>query len=210
MVNQTELGYLVSMDSSFPQWSLPVRGNHSFRAAHWINPRWFGHLLLVETAGQEHEAITGLITRWALHDSFYLIAGGEWLPEHDTLRRSVRRYTVAVEETLDHPILMRPFTCLQLLDLLMETDMQNKPVLILDFLHHFYNSDIELSLRHRILEKCCAYTQRLSFSNPVAVLVQRLPTEEYRCFFPILASVANEIISIEESPTTDASQDFLF
>jgi len=181
------------------------------RAAHWIKPCCrLGHLLLMETAGKEHEAITELITQWALRGTFYLIPGGEWLPDHDTLRYSVHRYTVAVDETLDNLILARPSTCLQLLDLLMEADKQNKPILILDFLHHFYNSDVELSLRDHILEQCCQYTRHLSLSHPVAVLVPCLPTEEYRRFFPILASVADEIIPAQENTAAEDSQDLLF
>ena len=187
-----------------------MRGNHPFRAAHWINTYRFGHLLLVETASKEREVVTELIIQLALHGPFNLITGDEWLPDRDTLYRSVRRYTLAVEETLDHPHLMRPMTCLQLLDLLMEADMQNKPTLILDFLHHFYNADVELSLRDRVLEQCCQYTKRLAFSNSVVVLVPRLSTNEYRRFFPLLASIANEIIPVKESPETEAIQNLLF
>ena len=183
----------------------------SIRAAHWVRPyRRLGHLLIVETAGRERETITDLITQLALHDSFHLIAGDEWLPDRDTLYRSVRRFTTDVQEILDHPVLMRPMTCLQLLDLLMKADLQNKPMLILDFLHHFYNADVELSLRDRILEECCQYTKRLSLSNSVVVLVPRLGTEEYKRFFPILAVIADEIIPVKENFATQNFQDLLF
>ncbi|HKY53015.1 MAG TPA: hypothetical protein VJM08_01865 [Anaerolineales bacterium] len=192
------------------QWPRRIRGSYPFRAAHWINSYHLGHLLLVETAGNEREVITELITQLALRGPFNLIAGDEWLPDRDTLYRSVRRSTLAVEETLAHPILMRPMTCLQLLDLLMETDMQNKPTLILNFLHHFYNADVELSLRDRILEQCCHHTKRLALSNSVVVLVPRLSTNEYRRFFPLLASIANEIIPVKENPTAEAIQGLLF
>ena len=187
-----------------------MRGRHPFRAAHWINTYRFGYLLLVETASKESNLLTELITQLALHGPFNLIAGDEWLPDRNTLYRSVRRYTLAVEETLDHPSLMRPMTCLQLLDLLMEADIQNRPTLILDFLHHFYNSDVELSLRDRILEQCCQYTKRLALSNSVVVLVPRLFTDEYRRFFPILASIANEIIPVKENPAPEVIQELLF
>lgn len=198
------------MDNSITHWSLPIRGSHPFRAAHWVNTYRFGHLLLVETASKERGVVTELIIQLALHGPFNLITGDEWLPDRDTLYRSVRRYTLAVEATLDHPHLMRPMTCLQLLDLLMEADMQNKPTLILDFLHHFYNADVELSLRDRVLEQCCQYTKRLALSNSVVVLVPRLSTNEYRRFFPLLASIANEIIPVKESPVTEAIQNLLF
>ena len=104
---------------------------------------------------------------------------------------------------------MRPMTCLQLLDLLMEADLHNRPTLILNFLYHFYNTDVELSLRERILEQCCQYTKRLALSNPVVILVPRLSTNEYRRFFPLLASIADEIIPVKETPAREAIQNLL-
>jgi len=178
---------------------------HPFRTAHWVNTFRLGHLLLVETECKGRKTITELIVQLALRGTYNLIAGDEWLPDRDTLYRSTRRYTVKVKETLDRPKLVRPMTCLQLLDLLIEADKQNRPTLITNFLHHFYN-DLELSLRDRILEQCCQYARRLSLSNPVVVLVPRLSTEEYRRFFPVIASVADEIIPVEENPVTRASQ----
>src|SRR5258705_9875570 len=113
------------MDNSFLQWLLPVRGSNPFRAAHWINPYRFGHLLVVQTAGKEREAIIELITQWVLHTSFFLIAAGDWLPDYDDLRYSVFRYTNAVNETLDNMSLVRARTCFQLLALLKDADQQN-------------------------------------------------------------------------------------
>jgi len=181
------------------------------RSAYLVKP-WYPsrHLLVMETAGKEHEALTELITQLALRGPFNLIAGDEWLPDRDTLHRSVRRHTLKVEETLNRPSLLRPMTCLQLLDLLTETDLQNRPTLILDFLHHFHNSDVDLALRDRTLEQCCQNVKRLSFFNPVVVRVLYRPTEEYRRFFSILASVADEIIPMAEDATTEDTQSLLF
>ena len=192
------------------QWRVPIRGGHPFRAAHWINTYRHGHLLLVEAAFRESDVITGVITQLALRGPFNLIVGDEWLPDRDTLYRSIRRYSLALEETLDHPNLMRPMTCLQMLDLLMEADMQNRPTLILNFLHHFYNADVELSIRDRILEQCCQYTKRLALSNSVVVVVPHLSTTEYRRFFPLLASIADEIIPVKENSPANVIQDLLF
>ena len=167
-------------------------------SAHWLEPYRLGHLLVVETIGKERERITEIIAQLALLGSFNLIAGDEWLPDRDTLSRLVRRHTVKVTETLDKPRLRRPMTCLQMLDLLMEIDQGNAPTLITNFLYHFYNEDVELPLRDRVLEQCCHYTKRLSLSSPVVVIVPRLYTEDYKRFFPLLASIANEIIPIQE------------
>jgi len=196
--------------STFPQLPHIVEDSHPLYLAHWLKPYRLGQLLLVKTLNRERERIMGLIAQWALRGPFYLIAAGEWLPPHDDLRYFVYRHTVAVDETLDHLTLARPFTCLQFLDLLIDAEKQDQPVLILDFLHLFYNSDVDLSLRYSTLEQCCQYTKHLSFSNPVAVLVPDLATEDYRRFFPFVASIADEIIESTERPSTEASQGLLF
>ena len=174
------------------------------------NPSRRGYLLLVKTAGRKREIVTELIVQWALRGAFYLIAAGEWLPDHDDVRYAVYWYTTAIEETLDNLTLARPFTCFQLLDLLMEAGKQHKPVLILDFLHLFHDDDIELSLRQRILEGCCQSTERLSMTSRVAVLVPTISTEAYQRFFPLLAAVADEILETEKAKETEITQGTLF
>lgn len=192
------------------QRSFRTGDNQPFYAAHWITSSRFRRLVLVETDGSEHESITELITQWSLRGSFYLIAGGEWLPDRDVMYWSLRRYTVQVGEALDNPILMRPFTCYQFLDLLVSADWENKPVLILDFLHLFYNPDIHVSVRHRILEQCCRHAQFLSLSHSIGITAPHLDTEEYQRFFPMLTAVATEIIPLEEKPIIQPSQESLF
>jgi hypothetical protein len=167
-------------------------------------------LLVVKTAGREREIITELITQWALHEAFYLIAAGEWLPDHDDVRYAVYRYTTAIEETLNNLTLARPFTCFQLLDLLLEAGAQHKPILILDFLHLFHDDDLDLSLRQRILEGCCQSAKHLALTSQVAVLVPTLSTEAYRRFFPVLAAVADEILETGKVKETEITQGLLF
>ena len=170
----------------------------------------FPQIILVATKGNEHKGITELITRLALRGPFDLIVGGEWLPDHDSLRRSVRRYTVNVNEMLDHALLARASTYLQFLDILERSNSQNELMLILGFLHQFYNPDVELSLRQRALEKCCLRTQELSRSKFVIVLVEHLQIEEYRQFLPILESVADIVLEAEEISPIEATQISLF
>jgi hypothetical protein len=190
---------------------LQITEDGSSYGSHWLQPyRHFGQLLLVKTLDKEKEATIELITQWVLRDAFYLIAAGEWLPDHDDLRYAVYKYTSAFDEVLDRLILARPFTCLQLLDLLIEAERQNRPVLILDFLHLFYDQDVDLSLRYSTLEQCCQYTRRLSLSKPVALLVPSLAIEDYQHFFPFVASIADEIIESENPPSQESSQGLLF
>ena len=197
-------------NSSHPKPLQIVEDGISPYSAHWLTPYRLGQLLLVKTPDRAREEITELIAQWVLRGPFYLIAAGEWLPDHDELRYSVYRYTAAFDEVLDSLILSRPFTCLQFLDLLMDADEQNKPVLILDFLHLFYDADVDLLLRYSTLEQCCQYTKRLSFSSPVVVIVPTLAMEEYRRFFPFVASIAEEIMEVGRQPSAKPTQGSLF
>ena len=163
-------------------------------------------VLLGILKNHDHNGLTELIARLALRGPFHLITGGLWLPDQDGLRRSVRWYTTEVEETLDHPILGRPSTCLQMLDQLDSADFQDHPILILDFLHFFYDPDVDFALRQRVLEQCCQCLRQLARSKPVVVLVYHLVMDEYQFFFPILESVADEIIEVQESAALPASQ----
>ena len=193
------------------QWMFRIRATHPFRA-HWVRKFQFGHLQIIETLGKEREMITKHIVQLALRGPYNLIAGDEWLPDRDTLYRSIRRYTLKIEETLANPSIKRPMTCFQMLDLLEEADMQNRPTLILNFLHHFYNADVALPVRNHILRKCCNYAKRISLCNPVVVLVRRLSAEDYNQFFSLLANLADEIIPVAESTEieTSPSQGSLF
>jgi hypothetical protein len=166
-------------------------------------------LLMIVIQEPDHKTITELIARLALGGPFHLISNGHWLPDQDSLRRAVRRYTVAVNEILDHPIIGRPATCLQLRDQLLQAEKQPHPILILNFLHHFFDPDVDLALRQRVLEQCCQQTKHLLASKPVVVLIQHLQIEEYQQFFPILASVADEIIEAIADSTTEIPQPLL-
>ena len=179
--------------------------------AHWISSFQFGQLLIQETIGKEREKVIELISRWVLHGSFFIIVAGDWFVDHDDLRYSLFRYTNNFDEVLDrHLRLVRARTCFQLLDLLTEADNENQPVLILDPLHHFYNKDVDLPTRDQVFEQCCQFTKRLSLSNPVALLVPKLDIEDHKRYFPILAAVADEVISVDEASEIQSSQGLLF
>ena len=156
-------------------------------------------LRLIEIAGRQSEGITELFATLALRGPFYAIAGGEWIPTY-ALVQSVRRRTTEVQQVLGRVRLARPFTCYQLLDLLEDIRPERDPVLVLDFLHHFYNPDIQPPVRQRVLEQCCKHLQRLALLRPLIVFVERLPTEEYRQFLPRVAAAADEVLKLDEMP----------
>ena len=166
-------------------------------------------LLLVETEGRQTDGLTELFAALALRGPFYAIAGGEWLPTY-ALARSLRRKTFAVQDVLGRVRLARPFTCYQVLDLLIDIRPERTPVLVLDFLHHFHNPDIPLDVRWRVLRQCCKRLKSLSLWRPLLVFVQLIQGEEYRSFFPLIANIADEVLQAAEVEATVAIQPALF
>jgi len=160
---------------------------------------------LIETAGRQSEGITELFATLAMRGPFYAIAGGEWIPTY-ALVQSVRRRTPEVQQILGRVRLARPFTCYQVLDLLEEVRPERDPILILDFLHHFYNPDIQPDVRLRVLEHSCRHLQRLALSRALIVFVQQMRTEEYARFFPLVAAAADEILQTDAMPEADDPQ----
>jgi hypothetical protein len=180
--------------------TLPELASHSLQLAG--QP---ARLRLIETAGRQSEGITELFAALALRASFYAIAGGEWLPTY-ALVQAVRRRTTEVREVMSRVRLARPFTCYQVLDLLEDIRPERDPVLILDFLHHFYNPDIDPPVRRRVLEQCCRQLQRLGLMRPLIVFTLRLQTEEYQQFFPLVAATADEVLRMDEMPPAEETQ----
>ena len=167
-------------------------------------------LTLVEIMGSEREALTELMARLAVDVHFEVIPGGEWLPDQANLRRALRMHTPAVNEGLARIHLMRPFTCLQVVDLLAGAGGSGRLLLVLDFLHHFYNTDVDLALRLRVLEQCSRHLRQIARMRPVAVFLQYLPEQEYEDFLPYIARAADEVLRIEEILPPQASQPGLF
>jgi hypothetical protein len=163
-------------------------------------------VILAVVQGHASRGMTELIARLALRGPFHLISSGHWLPDQDSLRRAVRRYTLRVNETLDHLILGRPATCLQLRDQLIQAELQPHPVFALNFLNHFFDPDVELSLRQQVLGQCCQLVKHLSAGRSVVVLVEDLPTQEYQEFLPRLASIADEVLRPAGESEGEASQ----
>jgi hypothetical protein len=166
-------------------------------------------LLLIETPDRQSEGITDLFAALALRGPFYAIAGGEWLPTY-ALVQAIRRKTPEVKQVMDRVRLARPFTCYQVLDLLEDIRPERDPIVVLDLLHHFYNPDIQPDVRRRVLEGCCRHLQRLALSRSLLVFVEKLRTEEYGRFFPIVAAAADDILQTEEVPDAADPQLALF
>jgi hypothetical protein len=83
------------------------------------------------------------------------------------------------------------------LDSLANIPSMGEPILILDFLHTFYDSDIPLHTRLFRLRECCRELARLAFYRPVIVMTQTMEGEDYEKLIPALAPIANKTFTLE-------------
>ena len=156
-------------------------------------------LSLILTANKARAGITELIAALILRGPLFIVAASEWLPA-SALPRLVRRASVKVTEITNHLRTVRAATCYRLLDSLSNTPSNGEPILILDFLHTFYDSDMPLGVRFYRLGQCCRHLKRLAFYRPVIVMTQEMPTEEYEKFYSILHSIADKTFYLEPEP----------
>jgi len=153
-------------------------------------------LTLLLTTDKARTGITELIAALILSGPLFVIAASEWLPAFE-LTRIVRKRTLEVRLTLNRLYTVRASTCYRLLDSLANIPSNGEPILVLDFLHTFYDPDILLRVRFRTLRECCRQLKRLAFYRPIIVMTQQRPIEEYEKFSPALHSVADKVLTFE-------------
>jgi hypothetical protein len=156
-------------------------------------------LTLLVTADKARTGITGLIAALVLSDPLFVIAGSEWLPAYE-LTHTLRKKTLHVRQALNNLRTARTSTCYRLFDTLGSIPPQGEPILVLDFLHTFYDPNVPLRVRLRMLRECCRQLKRLAFYRPVIVMTQEMAVEEYEKFSPALFSVADRTLTLESEP----------
>jgi len=153
-------------------------------------------LALILTADKARAGVTELIANLILNGPLFVVSASEWLPAYE-LTRLIRKRTLEVRETLNSLYTVRASTCYRLLDSLANIPSNGEPILVIDFLHTFYNPDIPLRVRFHKLRECCRQLKRLALYRPVVVMTQELPAEEYERFAPALYSIADKTFTIE-------------
>ena len=153
-------------------------------------------LTLILTEDKARGGITEMIAAEILCSPLFVIAASEWLPAYK-LTRMIRKRTLEVRVSLDRLYTVRTSTCYRLFDSLANIPSKGEPVLVLDFLHTFYDSDILLRVRFFKLRECCRQLKRLALYRPVIVMTQEMQTEDYDKFLPALRSVADRTLYLE-------------
>ena len=152
-------------------------------------------LALILTRDRARQSKTDLIARLILKGPLFVVSGDEWLPAFD-LPRIIRGQTTAVREVLNRLYTVRASTCYRLFDSLANIPSNGEPILVLDFLHTFYDADIPLRTRLFRLRECCRELTRLAFHRPVIVMTQRKEAEEYDKFIPTLWLIADQSLTL--------------
>ncbi len=153
-------------------------------------------LILLLTTDKARTGITELIAALILSSPLFVIAASEWLPAFE-LTRILRKRTLEIRLTLNRLYSVRASTSYRLLDSLANIPSNGEPILVLDFLHTFYDPDVLLLVRLRTLRECCRQLRRLALYRPVIAITQQMPVDDYEKFSPALRSVADKILTLE-------------
>jgi len=154
-------------------------------------------LNLILTASDVHASATELIAALILQAPLFVVAGSGWLPTSE-LTDLLCKTASDVTSVLNRLYTSRASTCYQLFDELGSRRSNGEPILVLDFLHTFYDSDIPLPVRLFKLKQCCRELTRLAFYRPVSVIAQDIHTENSSDdFLSVLTSVADKTFSLE-------------
>ena len=153
-------------------------------------------LVLILTKDKAHQSKTELITRLILHGPLFVLSGDEWLPSFD-LPRQIREQTTEIKQMMGRLYTARASTCHRLFDSLASIPSKGEPILVLDFLHTFYDADVPLRVRLFRLRECCRELKRLAFYRPVIVMTQEMATEDYEKLMPALYSITDTTLHLE-------------
>jgi hypothetical protein len=153
-------------------------------------------LTLILTQDRARESKTTLIANLILNGPLFVVSGDEWLPSF-ILPRIIRGYTTEIKEITSRLRTVRTSTCYRLFDSLASIQSKGAPILVMDFLHTFYDENIPLRTRLFKLRECCRELTRLAFYRPVIVMTQEMEGKDYEKFIPALCPLAEKTLTLE-------------
>jgi hypothetical protein len=156
-------------------------------------------LALILTRDRARQNKTDLIANLILNGPLFIVSGDEWLPSF-VLPRMIRGRTMEIKAVTSRLYTVRASTCYRLFDSLANIPSKGEPILVLDFLHTFYDADIPLRTRLFRLRECCRELKRLAFYRPVIVVTQEMEGEDYKKFIPTLFPIVDKTFTLEPEP----------
>jgi hypothetical protein len=160
-----------------------------------LSPRQL-HLVLAPHRAQR-QMMTILAARLALTGRVRLVDAGNCFDGYG-LARQLRQQTSYWQAALDRVSVARAFTCYQVETLLTESVADFSPVLVLNLLDTFYDENVRLPERLRLLEVSLAELRRLCRVASVAVSASLPKRDQPGELLEILAGAAGQVWSFEE------------
>jgi hypothetical protein len=160
-----------------------------------LSPRQL-HLVLAPHRAQR-QMMTILTARLALTGKVRLVDAGNCFDGYG-LARQLRQQTSYWQAALERVSVARAFTCYQVETLLTEFVADFSPVLVLNLLDTFYDENVRLPERMRLLEVSLAELRRLCRAASVAVSASQPARNQPGELLEILASAAGQVWSFEE------------
>jgi hypothetical protein len=160
-----------------------------------LSPRQL-HLVLAPHRAQR-QMMTILTARLALTGSVRLVDAGNCFDGYG-LARQLRQQTSYWQQALERVSVARAFTCYQVETLLTEVVADFSPVLVLNLLDTFYDENVKLPERLRLLEVSLSELRRLCRMASVAVSASSPTREQPGELLEVLSGAAGQVWSFEE------------
>ena len=152
-------------------------------------------LTLILTQDRARQSKTDLIANVILNGPLFVVSGDEWLPSFE-LPRIIRRRTRQIKEIMGRLHTVRSSTCYRLWDSLASIPSKGEPILVLELLHTFYDTDIPLHTRLFRLRESCRELARLAFYRSVIVMTQEMEGEDYEKLIPALSPITDKTFTL--------------
>jgi len=160
-----------------------------------LSPRQL-HLVIAPHRAQR-QMMTILTARLALTGRVRLLDAGNCFDGYG-LARQLRQQTSYWQQALERVSVARAFTCYQVETLLTDSVSDFSPVLVLNLLDTFYDENVKLNERLRLLEVSLAELRRLCRAASVAVSASLPARDQPGELLEILAGAAGQVWSFEE------------
>jgi hypothetical protein len=162
-------------------------------------------VLLVVAPHAARSAMLELVAMLARTGPVRVLDGGNQFNAYQ-VARSVRRYTAGLEETMARIQLSRAFTCYQMTALLASSVPEAIPTVVLDLLCTFYDENVQLAERRRLLAGCTRRMRQLCRLAPVVTAAQPAGAgqPERAMLLDILCASANQVWELEAPPAAPA------
>ncbi len=160
-----------------------------------LSPRQL-HLVIAPHRAQR-QMMTLLTARLALTGRVRLVDAGNCFDGYG-LARQLRQHTPLWQPALERVSVARAFTCYQVETLLSETVADPAPVLVLNLLDTFFDENVKLPERLRLLEVSLSEIRRLCRAASVAVSANPLLPGQPGELLEILEGAAAQVWSYAE------------